>query len=391
MPKLIELNLWSGSFLLLILPVTHTAGIRAFLLSVFFISALFLLKEFKPVKIQYWFVILLWALLPLILLPYSNNIEFSLKEIKREVIYGMMAFLGFFIVTYDEKILKRWFLFLAIGCSFLVLWTSSNYVFYERDLESLYAWRWHHGYASVATYITILLTLFVPAWLLFERYRYVVFAVFIGALWMAVFSSQRAVIFVLIGQLSVFTFLLFKSTDVANDGKKRLWFSLGGGLFSLGASFYFMYDRLSVLWKSSDFLSSDIRILQLPMLAFDLIIQNPLVGHGFGRTLMRSHFKQVGLEHAHNIILSYGVEMGILGMLIIVLLFWSLFYNYYKLFRSSLDNKIVRSVVLAGTMVVVGVFIREQFNYMLNRELAILFWSVNGMLLGFALRQGERC
>jgi hypothetical protein len=83
--------------------------------------------------------------------------------------------------------------------------------------------------------------------------------------------------------------------------------------------------------------------------------------------------------------------MGILGMLIIVLLFWSLFFNYYKLFRSSLDNKIVRSVVLAGTMVVVGVFIREQFNYMLNRELAILFWSVNGMLLGFALRQGDRC
>ena len=71
--------------------------------------------------------------------------------------------------------------------------------------------------------------------------------------------------------------------------------------------------------------------------------------------------------------------------------FWSLFYNYYKLFRSSLDNKIVRSVVLAGTMVVVGVFIREQFNYMLNRELSILFWAVNGMLLGFALRQGERC
>ncbi|MDX9988564.1 O-antigen ligase family protein [Thiothrix unzii] len=390
MLKLTDLNLWFGSFLLLILPVAHTAGIRAFLLSVFFISALFLVKEWKPVKIRYWFVAPIWILLPFVLLPFSNNIDFSLKEIKREMVYGVMAFSGFFIVTYNEEVLKRWLLFLAVGCLLSVFWALSNYVFYSRDLESLYDWRWHYGYAGMATYMTILLPLFIPAWFLFERYRFVVFIVFLSALWMAIFSSQRAMIFVLVSYFVIFGFLSPKLNVVA-DGKKRVYVFLAMPLFVLGVFFYFMYERLSILWTSPDFLNSDVRVFQLPMLAVDLIMQNPLVGHGFGRTLMRSHFAQVGFEHPHNILLSYGVELGVFGILIVIALFWSLFSNYNGLLRLSVGNKVEKSIAVAGMMIVVGIFVREQFNYTLNRDLAILFWAVNGMLLGFALRQGERC
>lgn len=391
MMNLMNLSLFSGGGLLLILPVTHVAGIRAFLLSVFFISSITLWRGLTSVKIQYWPIILLWCLLPLMLLPFSNDIAFSIKEIKRDVIYGMMTFIGFLLITRDKKIFERWLLLLAIGLAFFIAWAWINYFFYGRDLESSYDWRWHQGYAGVATYVTILLPLFIPALFIFEKYKFLTLGLFFCALWMAVFSSQRAMIFVLAGQLAVLVFLVFKFKLISATGDRKIVFKffLLAFLLVLVGSIYFMYDRLSILWINSDFLNSDVRILQFPKLSFDLIMQHPFVGHGFGRTLMRGSFEQFGLEHPHNIILSYGVALGFLGMLAITLLFFTLFYNYYKLLQENLNDKLVLGTALAGAMVVVGVFFREQFNYTLSRDLAILFWAVNGILLGFALRQGR--
>ena len=120
------------------------------------------------------------------------------------------------------------------------------------------------------------------------------------------------------------------------------------------------------------------------------IMEQPLTGAGFGRGVMNKAYRDImpsgnkDLWHAHNLVLNYGVSMGIPGMLVILLLFGALGWQYLQFTRSA-DRKL-KLLGVCGIALVLGVFARNMVNDLFLRDGALLFWALNGSFLGLGLR-----
>ena len=86
--------------------------------------------------------------------------------------------------------------------------------------------------------------------------------------------------------------------------------------------------------------------------------------------------------HPHNLFLNYGLAMGIPGMLAIVLIFFALLRRFWGMSRA--DDRIVAMAGICGVTLVIGVVARNLTNDFFQRDLALLFWSIAGILLGYA-------
>jgi O-antigen ligase len=91
------------------------------------------------------------------------------------------------------------------------------------------------------------------------------------------------------------------------------------------------------------------------------------------------------LWHAHNVVLNYGLALGIPGMLVLLMVFGALLREYARLWQS--DDQGLRLIGACGMVLVLGVFSCNMVNDMFVRDVALLFWALNGMLLGLGRRQ----
>jgi O-antigen ligase len=118
------------------------------------------------------------------------------------------------------------------------------------------------------------------------------------------------------------------------------------------------------------------------------ILDHPLTGKGFGREVMKKAYPELlsakypDVWHAHNLFLNYGMSMGIPGMVAIALLFFALLRKFWALSRA--DDRVIAMAGICGVFLVVGVVARNQTNDLFQRDQALLFWSIAGMLLGYA-------
>jgi O-antigen ligase len=92
----------------------------------------------------------------------------------------------------------------------------------------------------------------------------------------------------------------------------------------------------------------------------------------------------VQLWHAHNVFLNYGLEMGVPGMLALAWVFVSLLREYWRLYAGQ--DRVASLLGVAGLTLLAGMLLRNQVNDMFVRDEAILFWALNGMLLGWGRR-----
>jgi O-antigen ligase len=121
------------------------------------------------------------------------------------------------------------------------------------------------------------------------------------------------------------------------------------------------------------------------------IMEHPLTGAGFGRGVMNKAYPDLiprenrQLWHAHNVVLDYGLAMGIPGMLVLLMVFGALLREYVRLWQS--EDQGLKMIGACGMVLVLGVFARNMVNDMFVRDAALLFWALNGMLLGFGRRK----
>jgi O-antigen ligase len=327
----------------------------------------------------------------LVSLSYSVDRAYSLGEIKNELGYSMMTFVAFFAVTRNEKHVK-WML-LALAASALLLCAgalSSVFRLGRWDPDG-----WHGGIAAYATFLAAAVPAVVLLGFFYADFRLRCIAALLLLIMLAAgfYSGQRIVWVVLFFQVGVALFFLRKNLKIS-AARLTLIISLLT-LSVLTVLFYIQLTRFSNYdWNVPTIKQTEIdrddRTAFWPKVSAR-ILEHPMSGAGFGRGIMNKAYRDLipsnnqDLWHAHNVVLNYGLSMGVPGMLAIVFLFCSLGWQYWQFCKTREPR--LRLLGACGIALVGGVFARNMVNDFFVRDEALLFWALNGLLLGWGQRQ----
>lgn len=390
----------AGTFLF-ILPFTHTVALRLLALFTAFGIALWQWWPARtpalPGSLPAWRWIAFWALLPLALAVASRDPAYSIGEWKTEVVYGMLALTTFFVMVRSEMRLR-----LAVGvllAAFLVLtvWAIAA--------------RLHHGmwneasrFGGTGTFSTYLVTLMpilaVAGVLRIGGRRTGALIALLAALGLAtgLLTGQRGLWMAVAVQAIALAVILritglWRPRATAFSVVLVLILMLSFAAMQLASTLRFGTDAGQVIGvdsKTGAIIQKDPRLLNWWQV-IERAAQEPVTGHGFGRGMMAKAYPEMKdrpdmFWHAHNLVLDYGIQMGVPGLVAILGLFGALLVHWMRLARSS--DALVRAMGIAGVLLVVGVFVRNMTNDFFQRDLSLLFWALTGLLAGAAHARG---
>ena len=382
-----DLSIAPLALLLFVLPFPGTVALRLLCLAAAFVIAMALWRASAPPPVPCKLPLALWAIVAGASLLYALDPSYSLGEFKNELGYAMMAFVAFFALTRDDRDLKRLLLALAAGGAVLCLWILSMRFSTGTWNEGAA----HGGRGTFATYsVTILPALMLLALGFKARWQSIAAATLMAlVLLTAVFSQQRVIWPAIAAQAAIAFWMLGRGGVIRVSGGRSAA-ALAAIVLVTGAAFFATQDlRVDEQGPGAAAISGDSRVEQLGAIAAR-IIDTPLSGAGFGRQAMkRAHRDLIPsgnplLWHAHNVLLNYGLAMGLPGIAVLLAVFGCLLREYWRLARQA-DHRLQR-LAAAGVALVAGVLLRNQANDFFVRDMAILFWALNGAFLGLGLR-----
>jgi O-antigen ligase len=242
-----------------------------------------------------------------------------------------------------------------------------------------------HGDAGVvSTYVvTVLPALF---WIAVEdpncSWRRVGWLLIALVLFIAAITEQRAAWLALAVQIAVIAALLARAGRIPLSRRQVV---VAGSLVlvtAVGAILSYSFYRHG----NAGALPADSRMAFWPSV-LTMIGTHPLAGAGFGRQSMKIAYPQLipgynpELWHAHNLVLNYGLALGLPGVVALLALFaaWGRFF-----WRCA-----GTAAGIAGCALVAGVLVRNQFNDFFQRDMSLLFWALCGLFAGMCLARRE--
>jgi len=386
---------------LVVLPLNHTNAMRlTALFTLGLVAAVHTLRQpmpTLPVKIP----LALWGGLALLSAVWSANPQFSLAEFKTEVVYGMIAFGGFFVLTRDRSTLHAFLAALLLGVlatllvSVVQIWQLGTWIGYE--------WDWQHGFVSYSTYLATIFPLLlyglIHQWnqkwmrptiaLALPLFLFVGYATLNRMLWLTLAISGLAVLG-----------LSWRKPHSRRQGR-IMAISAAAGLGIIGLIFVTVttqrvVDPLQPHIQPTTALShfgetfAHSERFQIWQYWVGHIQEKPWTGVGFGRDLPHMVYEKpkewFGLmfAHAHNLFLNYALQLGIPGVLALTFLFAALGRQFWLIARSP-DNNLAL-VGAAGIGVLAAVVSKNMTDDLFWRTDALLFWALMGMLLGYGTR-----
>ena len=124
-----------------------------------------------------------------------------------------------------------------------------------------------------------------------------------------------------------------------------------------------------------------------------MIGEKPFAGRGFGSNTLKAEFADrtrdntahLRFEHAHNVVLNYGMQMGIPGAILILALFSTLALVFLRL-AARHSGPLAQTAAVCGVALLIGVFLRNMTDDFFLRQSGLLFACVAGMLVGAGSR-----
>jgi O-antigen ligase len=369
--------------LLFILPFPGTVAFRLLCLAAVFLLAVSNWRRWSSGAIPCKPAFIAWAGLAVLSLSYAADPAYSFGEVKNEVGYALMIFIAFFAVTRSLGTLMHWMGACLVSLLVISLWILGAL------LDSGY-WndaRGHGGVGSYASTVAMALPMLALAWWLFgkpwQRIALAVFAMLVIAC--AYFAHQR-ILWVVIGTESVLAVMLMRHCLLIRAN----WPLLAACLLGLALVSSLLVvstheGRLAAGDKVSAAMDKDSRLAHWERISEE-IARHPLVGAGFGRDAMKKAYPdlvpdQSPLWHPHNLLLTYGIGMGLPGIAVLLWLFASLIREYWK--HRHHQQPVRRMVAVVGVLLVAGLVTRNLTNDFFVRDGALLFWALNGSLLGY--------
>ena len=393
----------SAAAFLLVASFPSSAGWRVFFLFVAF-GALALQAwrgaqplELRKVPRPLALAALAWVLLCLASLAWSVDPGFTLQEARRELLYGAMAFLVFFVGTRQPAHLHLWIATLLFGAIILGIgeWLRllfpgaallrkasmepgpfSTHILLLAPLLVLVAWRPPIGMGrSVALAIALGVALIVAGMACESR-----------ILWLALFiaatvayltfrvetephdPSRKAAKRVLLVTLALLPALMLMSAEY----KLRYYPRAASTAESLA------FDERPVIWE----------------VASRKVAERPWIGHGYGREIVGADIRQGLLRagvprnfmHGHNVLLDAALQLGALGVAAFVALLAAIAWAYVQ----ARGRENAAPLAIAGLAGLAGYLVKNMTDDFFFRPNSLVFWAITGMLLGLAARSAAK-
>lgn len=378
---------------LFILPFAHTTAIRSTAFGLTLLCAIIVWVRWRAPTVPLKIPLLLWALVALATLPWATDRSFSIAEIKSEIAYGIAIYLAFFALTRTGADIRTFLLAMGAGLFALCLhawWTFARTYSIEGD-------NLHGGVLYFVTYIVTVIPVLVGAaiaardatWVRIAAVALIIAALLTGAL-----GLNRSFLPIVGLSMVLFAMLhLGRGGAASSLQQRRTWLVLAiaapilvGG-FLVTAKFRTV-EPVSPAQAVERIWHSDPRF-NIWRYSLARIAEHPLTGTGFGRMAQAQKFQagtgDVQGVHPHNIVLSYGVQAGIPGMLVIVLLFGAIVWQLWRHYR--FDDEPIRIVATTGLCVIAAVLLKNMVDDLFVRHNAWLCWALLGMALGYAERR----
>lgn len=370
--------------LLVVLPFPGTVALRLLALAAGLAVCAWVWHREGFVQVPARGALLVWIACAFVSLAGAVDVGNSLGEIKNEIGYAIAAFLGLLTLTRNRADAR--FLVGALICGNIALsafalrehLTSNETYWTEGGIAG--------GSGSYSTYLITFLPALIWAGFVFEHQRRwaLVYGLIALQLIFAVLTAQRAFWLVIAVQTIVALYLL-NARGFLGFSAVRLRIAIAAAIalavLALAGVSAKRFDERAPSW------TQDPRITFWSNVA-SRVMEHPLTGKGFGRQTMKTAYPDLvpkdtpNLWHPHNLPLNYGIAMGLPGIAALLLVFSALARRFW-LFSRSQDAATAMAGIFGFTLVV-GVFARNLTNDFFHRDLALLFWAVAGMLLGYA-------
>lgn len=385
---LAELRYLPLGIFLVSLPFAHTVALRLYMLLFALLIALVVTARGKgppyiPLKLPF----ALWTAMALASLAWSARPMYSLREIWNEIGYSVVAFLVCYTMVASER---AWRLYLgSLVASFVAVsivglcWFAIG--FNQVDNAP------HGGIGHYTTYLVTILPLLMVYALGAARRRFsenvlrplVPLLVLVDGF----ATPNRAFWPAIIVTTVIFALLYVLHPRFARFRTKAL--SLAAVIVIMAAiaftaSLQHRATKVPAGESVVEALADDPR---LPLWAHvvTMIEQRPLTGGGFGRGVygkeLNEHFATVEIWHGHNMFLNYALQLGIGGVLVLLILLGAVGREFWRLYRA--DDRETSLVGLAGIAMLIGFIAKNMTDDFFVRQNSLMFWSVVGLSLGY--------
>lgn len=372
--------------LLAILPFSHTVALRLVCLLVAVATAAYAWRKLDVPRIPHVVPIAFWAVVATASLLTAIDFQYTLGEIKTEVLYSLLAFVSFLALIRDEARLRLACAALAAGFVVFALGAIAGYAW-------LGAWplgKWYGEPAPMTNYVVMaapLVSLGAFLWMP-GRWKWALAAIGVLCVVIGVLSGQRAIWLAIAVQALIVCAWLWR-TDVI-PSKQLRWGAAAILVVLLPLGGLYATERLRTAAEPWAAMERDLRpqVMKAVLLR---IFETPLTGAGLGRkVLLKAHPDLIPptnnlFWHAHNTVLNAGLSAGVPGMIAIIALFATFALRFWRLGTTA--DPTLRAVGLAGALMIAGMFARNMFNDFFVRDGSMLFWAASGALFGYALRR----
>jgi len=333
-----------------------------------------------------------WALLCVASLAWSVDPGYTLQELRRELLYGVLAFVVFFAATRGDEELALWLrltfaaVFVLGTCQWLralfpnAEWARaisigpgpfSTHVAIVMPMLAIAAWPAPHGLgwrlpASIAACVALALMGLAGEsrilWIALIAAALVQFVLFVSTLpqgHRARALASRA----FVAGVALLVVLMAFSTE----SKLRVY----PGASS--AREMFALDERPVIWK----------------LAARLSLEAPVLGRGYGRDIagpqMRLGLQDAGAapyNHGHSVFLDTVLQLGFVGLAAFVAMMGCLIAALASVRRTAAGAPLA----IAGLAMIAAYAVKDMTDDFYFRPNSLIFWAMAGMLVGRAAR-----
>ncbi|HUP96972.1 MAG TPA: O-antigen ligase family protein [Usitatibacter sp.] len=391
------------SAFLFLAPFAGSAGLRAGLLTVAGVVLLTQPRALRSLVGALPRVVLAafttWCVLAAASLAWSENRGYTLGELKSEILYPAMALAIFYAAAAIAPMRWRlWWRALLAGSAVMLAGLLLQEVLpFALSRHSVVEQRgpWSTHLVLVAPLLFVFA--WPPPW--GEGRPPWMQAVALAVLLLAAWQTQNRVMWVALGLQLLLAMALWRTLPAMEPTRLRdlRRLTIAAAAIVAVAFAAALFERNERFFGENAPMSTSFERDLRPRIWSKGVEQwraAPLVGHGFGREIAAPAFVPLTphvadhpeIRHAHNTFLDVAVSLGVVGVFTLVVLLGSL-VREYALYLRRPD---VAPFGVLGLTLIAGFLVKNLTDDFMYRHNALVFWSLNGMLLGLGHAARER-